>query len=58
VLGQVVSDDELGAANCVFAKVNVVDEDSTKAGIAKVVAAFGAAAVVGDEVDAALLDGR
>jgi 3-hydroxyacyl-CoA dehydrogenase/3-hydroxy-2-methylbutyryl-CoA dehydrogenase len=34
--------DELGAANCVFAKVNVADEDSTKAGIAAVINAFGA----------------
>ncbi len=33
--------DELGADNCVFAMVNVVDEDSVKAGLAKGVAAFG-----------------
>ena len=33
---------ELGADSCVFAKVNVVDEDSVKAGIEAVVEAFGA----------------
>ena len=33
---------ELGADSCVFAKVNVVDEDSVKAGIGAVVEAFGA----------------
>ena len=32
---------ELGADNCVFAKVNVVDEDSAKAGIEAPVSAFG-----------------
>ena len=32
---------ELGADNCVFAKVNVVDEDSAKAGIETAVGAFG-----------------
>ena len=32
----------LGADSCVFAKVNVVDEDSVKAGIEAVVEAFGA----------------
>ena len=32
---------ELGADNCVFAKVNVVDEDSAKAGIEAAVSAFG-----------------
>jgi 3-hydroxyacyl-CoA dehydrogenase/3-hydroxy-2-methylbutyryl-CoA dehydrogenase len=33
---------ELGADSCVFANVNVVDEDSVKAGIEAVVEAFGA----------------
>ena len=33
---------ELGADSCVFANVNVVDEDSVKAGIGAVVEAFGA----------------
>ena len=32
---------ELGADSCVFANVNVVDEDSAKAGIEAAVAAFG-----------------
>ena len=31
---------ELGADNCVFANVNVVDEDSAKAGIEAAVSAF------------------